>query len=274
MKYLLIIFVCLGTLFSCRSDSQNDPLPKTTEDFSIKIQGENNFLEKTVGNLNNIKLDLMINYDFKKIKTYFKFSNNLSGILKLNGNIIEPGKEYVFSNTDNTFEYTGSITGEHDLKFAIYNEKGIEAKKDFKISYNQYPTVTFNGSTSANIEFSYDYTSGKSLFWFGGFSRLFKVQTTDNAYITSVKYIFNYTIKAPALNSEKTVTKTYIESINEKKSFYEINNVFFEPTGEYADAIDGADYQIINRSLKIEAYNNFGIFKEITIEPTYTIKRF
>ena len=144
---LLIAFVSVLTINSCREDGDwgND----NTGQFGFTIQRDTNFIEKSVGETNQLTFNIIPNYDFATIPTTFKFTTNLNGVLSLNGQTLIANQEYTFDTKDNIFNYVGNVTGTHQLKISVKNSKGANKEEEFSLSYGISEfTHTFTGGTA------------------------------------------------------------------------------------------------------------------------------
>lgn len=148
MKKLLIFFVTVVSLFlinSCREDGDWE----NESQFTFSVERDNNFIEKSIGEANQIKFNINPSYDFQSIKTSFKFVTNQNGVLKLNGQVLTANQVYDFENKDNIFEYTGNVSGNHVLKITASNDKGFEKVEEFTMPF-------------AVAEFSHTSTGGQA----------------------------------------------------------------------------------------------------------------
>ncbi|PWN62405.1 hypothetical protein C1631_022840 [Chryseobacterium phosphatilyticum] len=148
-KYLLILFSVLGTLFlnSCANDG--DWENENGGQFGFKIERDDNFIEKGIGELNQLKFNILPNYDFSTIPTTFKFTTNLNGSLKLNGQALVANQEYTFTSKNNIFEYVGNVSGTHNLKITVKNSKGATKEEEFELPYSISEfTHTYTGGTA------------------------------------------------------------------------------------------------------------------------------
>lgn len=116
--------------------------------FGFSIERDKDFIEKAVGEENQLKFNIIPKYDFGAVKTVFKFTTNLNGVLKLNDEVLKQNQEYSFTSEKNTFQYTGNISGVHELKISVKNDKGAAGEEVFSLPYaiSEF-THTFNGGT-------------------------------------------------------------------------------------------------------------------------------
>lgn len=145
-----IFFLICSVLFlfvfnSCREDGEWDN--NNGGQFGFTIERDEDFIEKAIGEENQLKFNINPSYDFASIKTSFKFTTNLNGTLKLNGETLIANKEYIFTTKENIFEYNGSVAGTHELKISVKNEKGASKEEEFELKY-------------AVSEFSHTFTGG------------------------------------------------------------------------------------------------------------------
>lgn len=149
-KYLLILIAVLGTLFtnSCATDGDWEDGTNGGQ-FGFTIERDDNFIEKGIGEANQLKFNIQTNYDFSQVQTKFKFTTSLNGSLKLNGQTLTPNQEYTFTSKNNIFEYVGNVSGTHDLKFTVKNSKGASKEEEFSLPYSISEfTHTYTGGTA------------------------------------------------------------------------------------------------------------------------------
>lgn len=149
-KYLLILIAVLGTLFtnSCATDGDWEDGTNGGQ-FGFTIERDDNFIEKGIGEANQLKFNIQTNYDFSQVETTFKFTTSLNGSLKLNGQTLTPNQEYTFTSKTNIFEYVGNVSGTHDLKFTVKNSKGASKEEEFSLPYSISEfTHTYTGGTA------------------------------------------------------------------------------------------------------------------------------
>ena len=143
---LLMAFISLNFINSCREDGDWE---KANESFSYTVERDKNYIEKGVGEANQLTFNINPNYNFSKIETSFKFVTSLNGVLKLNGQVLTANQEYTFENEKNVFEYTGNVSGTHDLTISTKNSKGYSVEEKFALPYGVSEfTHTFNGGTA------------------------------------------------------------------------------------------------------------------------------
>ena len=140
MRNTIIIILSLFSILlcnACREDGDwgND----NAGQFGFTIERDNNFIEKAVGEINQLKFNVRPSYDFQSIQTSFKFTTNLNGTLKLNGELLTANQEYNFTTEENIFEYVGNVSGIHELKIVVKNGKGCLKKK-----FSRCPTLFQN----------------------------------------------------------------------------------------------------------------------------------
>lgn len=131
--FILFSFVLILTVNSCREDGEwgND----NGGQFGFTIERDNEFIEKAVGEENQLKFNIKPNYNFSTVKTVFKFTTNLNGVLQLNGEVLKPNQEYTFSTEQNIFKYVGNVSGSHELKINVKNDKGASKEEIFLLPY-------------------------------------------------------------------------------------------------------------------------------------------
>lgn len=148
MRNTIIIILSLFSILlfnSCREDG--DWGKDNDGQFGFTIERDDNFIEKSVGETNQLKFNIKTNYDFASVPTTFKFTTNLNGVLSLNGKTLIANQEYAFSTNDNIFEYVGNVAGTHQLKIIVKNSKGASKEEEFELKYGV-------------SEFSHTYTGG------------------------------------------------------------------------------------------------------------------
>ncbi|MFN3021834.1 hypothetical protein ACK1KB_12790 [Chryseobacterium sp. TY3] len=149
MKKLLLLFCSLLLLFNCQSDRDlEDP---NSAQFGFTVDRDENFIEKSVGEINQLKFNINPTYDFNTLTTSIKFTTNLDGVLKLNGEILNANQKYTLTSKDNIFEYIGNVSGTHQLQFTVQNSKGFSLEESFELKYSISEfALTYTGGT-ANI---------------------------------------------------------------------------------------------------------------------------
>lgn len=136
MKNISIILLMIFSVFalnSCREDGEFEN--NNQGQFSFTVDRDDNFIEKSVGETNQLKFNLITAYDFASIPTSFKFTTNLNGVLSLNGQVLNANQDYVFDEKDNFFEYVGNVAGTHELKIIAKNSKGATQEENFSLTY-------------------------------------------------------------------------------------------------------------------------------------------
>ncbi|REC39844.1 hypothetical protein [Chryseobacterium sp. 5_R23647] len=149
-KYFLILLSVLGTLFlnSCATDGDWED-GNNGGVFGFTIERDETFIEKGLGEVNQLKFNIIPNYDFNTVQTTFKFTTSLNGSLKLNGQNLVANQEYTFTSKENIFEYVGNVSGTHDLKFTVKNAKGASKEEVFELPYSISEfTHTFTGGSA------------------------------------------------------------------------------------------------------------------------------
>ncbi|WP_312820411.1 hypothetical protein [Kaistella carnis] len=131
--FILLSFFSVLSLNSCREDGEWGN--ENGGQFGFSIERDKDFIEKGVGEENQLKFNIKPSYDFASIATTFKFTTSLNGTLKLNGETLVANKEYTFTTKDNIFEYIGNVAGTHDLKISVKNEKGASKEEEFSLPY-------------------------------------------------------------------------------------------------------------------------------------------
>jgi len=150
LKLLAVFFAIAFTTFSFNSCSEDgDWEDGNGGQFGFTIEKDSYFIEKAVGETNQVKFNIKPNYNFQSIQTTFKFTTNLNGVLKLNGQVLNPNQEYTFTNKDNIFEYTGNVAGDHLIKFSVKNSKGFSKDEEISLKYGISEfTHTYTGGTA------------------------------------------------------------------------------------------------------------------------------
>lgn len=131
--FILLTCFSIFSLNSCREDGEWGN--ENGGQFGFTIERDATFIEKAVGETNQLKFNIKPSYDFASIATTFKFTTSLNGTLKLNGETLVANQEYTFSEKNNIFEYIGNVAGTHDLKISVKNEKGASKEEEFSLPY-------------------------------------------------------------------------------------------------------------------------------------------
>lgn len=154
LKLLTIFFAIAFTIFNIQSCSDDGDWENGTNggQFGFTIERDDFFIEKSVGETNQIKFNIKPNYNFETVQTSFKFTTNQNGVLKLNGVTLNPNQEYNFTNKENIFEYTGNIAGDHVIKISVKNAKGATKDEEFSLKYGV-------------SEFTHTYVGGTAQIW-------------------------------------------------------------------------------------------------------------
>ncbi|AZI21493.1 hypothetical protein [Chryseobacterium taklimakanense] len=132
--FIMISFLSVFLINSCREDGEWGN--ENGGQFGFTIERDATFIEKAVGETNQLKFNIKPSYDFASIATSFKFTTSLNGTLKLNGETLVANQEYTFTTKDNIFEYIGNVAGNHELKISVKNEKGASKEEDFTLPYS------------------------------------------------------------------------------------------------------------------------------------------
>ncbi len=131
--YVLCSVLVLVLMNACREDGEWGN--NNGGQFGFAIERDEEFIEKAVGEENQLKFNIKPNYDFSTVKTSFKFTTNLNGVLELNGEVLKPNQEYAFKEEENIFKYTGNVSGTHEIKINVKNEKGASKEEVFSLPY-------------------------------------------------------------------------------------------------------------------------------------------
>lgn len=144
--FLICSVLFLLALDSCREDGEWSN--NNGGQFGFTIERDEDFIEKAIGEENQLKFNIVPNYDFTTVKTVFKFTTSLNGVLKLNDEVLQPNQEYTFAVEKNIFQYRGNVSGTHELKISVKNDKGASKEELFSMPYAVSDfTHTFDGGT-------------------------------------------------------------------------------------------------------------------------------
>lgn len=102
------------TLNSCEDDGDWDDI--TGGQFGFTIERDDYFIEKSVGEANQMKYNVVTNYDFATVPMKIKYTSSLNGTLKLGAVNLQPNTEYTLTNKENILTYVGNVAGTHDVK--------------------------------------------------------------------------------------------------------------------------------------------------------------
>lgn len=146
--YLIATFFCL-TLFinSCSEDGDWQDAPGGQ--FGFTVDRDENYIEKSVGESNQLKFNIVSNYNYSTVPMKIKFTSSLNGTLSLNGQNLQQNTEYTLTNKENIFTYIGNVPGSHMLSIIATNEKGATKEEKFTLPYGVSEfTHTFTGGTA------------------------------------------------------------------------------------------------------------------------------
>lgn len=144
---LLIAFTSIFFINSCQEDG--DWENGEGGQFGFKIERDSYFIEKSVGEANQLKFNVIPNYDFTAVPMKFKFTSTLNGSLTLGTMVLQPNVEYPLSNKNNIFKYTGNVSGTHELTIIVSNDKGVTKEEKFSLEYGVSEfTHTYTGGTA------------------------------------------------------------------------------------------------------------------------------
>ncbi|WP_454058935.1 TraQ conjugal transfer family protein [Elizabethkingia ursingii] len=138
MKKLLLLLMAVFTVFtinSCRDEIQGKDEDKNNAQFSFKVERDTDFIEKAVGETNDIKLNIKPNYKFEASKMYIKYTGDKNGVLKMDSITLEQNKEYEVKKTDNILKYTANEEGTHKLKITLTNDRKQSVTEEFELKY-------------------------------------------------------------------------------------------------------------------------------------------
>ncbi|WP_454058944.1 TraQ conjugal transfer family protein [Elizabethkingia ursingii] len=138
MKKLLLLLMAVFTVFtinSCRDEIQGKDEDKNNAQFSFKVERDTDFIEKAVGETNDIKLNIKPNYKFEASKMYIKYTGDKNGVLKLGDLVLEQNKDYEVKNADNILKYTANEEGTHKIKVVFTNDRKQSVTEEFELKY-------------------------------------------------------------------------------------------------------------------------------------------
>nr|WP_181715788.1 hypothetical protein [Chryseobacterium sp.]QJS06473.1 hypothetical protein [Chryseobacterium sp.] len=263
-KIICLVFAVLYlfTLNSCREDG--DWGNGNGSQFGFSIERDNNFIEKAVGETNQLKFNVQPSYDFESIKTSFKFTTSLNGTLKLNGELLTANQEYNFTTEENIFEYVGNVSGIHELKIVVKNEKGVSKEEVFSLPYSV-------------SEFSHTYSGGTGSIYQGDETQyLMKIVPGSGQPSTGYQIKFETYSGQVKLNGVAVNLGTWY-AINNIDSFTTSLQTNTSGQGKLTYSVKNStlskDYEIqqniIAREIKIESMNfspaNISINSQITL---------
>lgn len=273
MKNIIFILLTGFLLISCRNGEYEESKGEGGQ-FGFSISRNNDFQPGVVNEKKTINLNLTTNYDFSSLKTFFKYSNNATGVLKLNGVTVNPNNEYQLTQKNNIFEYTGGSVGNHDLNFNYYNEKSISKNDVIKLVYDS-AKVSFQGGQSANILFKGNISGNSTQLKLVGINRFFKASTTgETIKIWKVKYTLDFDTRNPYNNSITHWTRDFTEQLpaNYNSSTYQTNfSDVFSTNDNLITTFQGINIIIENLKLKIEVINSTGNKKDVLINSSYSL---
>lgn len=142
---MLMAFVSISLIFnSCRQDGDWDNVG--ADRYSFTIERDKDFIEKGVGEKNQLTYNINPSYKFEAFEMKLKYTSNLNGFLSLNGVVLEQNKEYTLTKQNNIFEYVGNVSGTHNVKLLSSNSKGFTKEETFELKYGVSEfTHTFQG---------------------------------------------------------------------------------------------------------------------------------
>lgn len=146
--YLIIAFFSVSVMFqSCSEDGDWEDV--NGGQFGFTIERDTYFIEKSVGEANQMKFNVVSNYNYSTIPMKFKFTSSLNGTLSLNGNPLQQNVEYTLTNKENIFSYVGNVQGTHNISIIARNDKGISKEEKFTLEYGISEFAhTFTGGTA------------------------------------------------------------------------------------------------------------------------------
>lgn len=199
MKKILFILLASFTLLfinSCKQDGNWDDNDGGA--YTFKVERDTDFIEKAVGESNDLKLNIKPAYRFDAVKMYIKYTGDKNGVLKLGDLVLEQNKDYEVKNADNILKYTANEEGTHKLKVILTNDKKQSVTEEFELKY-------------AVSDFKVDVTTGSTEYYQG--------------------QEINYPVKiTPAKNTD---TKGYTIKFNTYDGTIKYNGVQVELNKEY-----------------------------------------
>ncbi len=150
MKKILFILLASFTLLfinSCKQDGNWDDNDGGA--YTFKVERDTDFVEKAVGETNDLKLNIKPAYRFDAVKMYIKYTGDKNGVLKLGDLVLEQNKDYEVKNADNILKYTANEEGEHKLKITLTNDKKQSVTEEFSLKYavSDFKVDVVTGST-------------------------------------------------------------------------------------------------------------------------------
>jgi hypothetical protein len=148
LLYLIIAFFSITlSLNSCEDDGEWDDI--NGGQFGFKIERDDYFIEKSVGEVNQMKYNVVTNYDFASVPMKIKYTSSLNGTLKLGSKILQPNTEYALTTKENILTYVGNVAGTHEVKVTAINDKGVTKEETFSLKYGVSEfTHSFTGGTA------------------------------------------------------------------------------------------------------------------------------
>lgn len=145
---LIIAFFSLTlSLNSCQDDGDWEDI--NGGQFGFKIERDDYFIEKSVGEANQMKYNFVTNYDFASIPMKIKYTSSLNGTLKLGSQNLQPNTEYTLTSKENMLTYVGNVAGTHEVKVTATNGKGVTKEETFSLKYGISEfTHTYTGGTA------------------------------------------------------------------------------------------------------------------------------
>lgn len=237
--YLIIAFLTLTFTFnSCESDG--DWENSNGGQFGFKIQRDDYFIEKSVGEANQLKFNVISNYDFSSIPMKIKYTTSLNGTLSLGNTNLLPNTEYTLTNKDNILTYVGSVQGTHEVKIVATNDKGISKEEIFNLKYGV-------------SEFAHTYT--------GGTADIYQADET------------NYLMKiVPSAGQPSTGYQIKFNDYNSNNGTIKLNGVSVQ-TGQFYPLPNINDFNIILATNKIGQGALQYTIKNATVSKDYTIQQ-
>lgn len=146
--YLIIAFFSLTfSLQSCEDDG--DWADASGGQFGFTVERDDFFIEKSVGESNQLKFNVVTNYDFSSVPMKIKYTSSLNATLSLGSVNLQPNTEYPLNSKDNILSYVGNVAGTHDLKIIVTNDKGASKEEKFSLKYGVSEfTHTYTGGTA------------------------------------------------------------------------------------------------------------------------------
>lgn len=207
MKKILFILLASFTLLfinSCKQDGNWDDNDGGT--YTFKVERDTDFIEKAVGESNDLKLNIKPAYRFDAVKMYIKYTGDKNGVLKLGDLVLEQNKDYEVKNADNILKYTANEEGTHKLKIILTNDKKQSVTEEFELKYAVSDfQISLTGGTT-------DYYQGQTVTYTG---KITPAKNTD---------INGYTIKFNSYDGKTVLLNNVPSELGKEYNLNDINN--------------------------------------------------